>query len=45
MTLQRNGKQWEERCDYLIYLAQDPMADPVRSDPRFVALMKKTGLG
>ena len=35
----------EERCDYLIYLAQDPMADPARSDPRFVALLKKTGLG
>ena len=37
-------KAYEERCDYLIYLPTDPMADPLRSDPRFSALLKRLGL-
>ncbi len=28
-------KALQERCEYLIYLDRDPMADPVRKDPRF----------
>jgi hypothetical protein len=34
----------EERCEYLVYLHRDPMADPVRSDPRFGHLLQSTGL-
>jgi TolB-like protein/Flp pilus assembly protein TadD len=34
---------YEERIDRLVYLNADPMADPLRSDPRFVQLMAKVG--
>ncbi|HJV37710.1 MAG TPA: tetratricopeptide repeat protein [Geothrix sp.] len=30
----------EERCEYLIYLDREPMADPIRRDPRFKGLLK-----
>jgi len=33
-------KALEERCEYLIYLEREPMADPIRKDPRFKALVK-----
>ncbi len=33
-------KALEERCEYLIYLEREPMADPIRKDPRFKALLK-----
>ena len=41
-----NAFQWldkavAEHCDYLIFLDHDPMADPLRGDPRFGALIKK----
>ncbi len=35
----------DERCEYLIYLNREPMADPMRQDPRFKALVKAVGLG
>ncbi len=28
-------KAYQEHCDYLVYLPTDPMADPLRNDPRF----------
>jgi TolB-like protein/Tfp pilus assembly protein PilF len=31
----------EERCDYLVFLGQDPMADELRNDPRWEQLIKK----
>ena len=33
----------EERIDRLVYLNVDPMADPLRTDPRFAQLMAKIG--
>ncbi len=32
---------YQERIDRLVYLNVDPMADPIRSDPRFAQLMAK----
>jgi len=37
-------KAYQERSDWLVYLKVDPLWDGLRSDPRFVALMKKMGL-
>ncbi len=37
-------KAFEERADHLIYLQREPMADPVRSDPRFQDLVRRIGL-
>jgi len=34
---------YQEKIDYLVYLAVEPMADPLRSDPRFAQLMAKIG--
>lgn len=31
----------DERCDYLIFLERDPMADPLRDDPRFERLIRE----
>lgn len=33
-----------EHCDYLIYLNADPMADTLRSNPRFQTLLRKIGI-
>jgi len=37
-------KAYAERCEYLVYLPSEPMADPLRSDPRFPALLERLGL-
>jgi tetratricopeptide (TPR) repeat protein len=37
-------KAYDERCDYLVYLPTEPMADPLRSDPRFSRLLNRLGL-
>jgi tetratricopeptide (TPR) repeat protein len=37
-------KAYEEHCDFLVYLPTDPMADPLRNDARFPALLERLGL-
>jgi TolB-like protein len=37
-------RAYQERNDRLVYLGAEPMADPLRSDPRFVQLLAKIGL-
>jgi TolB-like protein/Flp pilus assembly protein TadD len=37
-------KAYDERCEYLVYLPTEPMADPLRTDPRFPELLKRLGL-
>jgi TolB-like protein/Tfp pilus assembly protein PilF len=37
-------KAYNERNDRLVYLNVDPMADPLRSEPRFQSLMKRLHL-
>jgi tetratricopeptide (TPR) repeat protein len=38
------NKAYDERCEYLVYLPTDPMADPLRKDPRFPGLLARLGL-
>jgi TolB-like protein/Tfp pilus assembly protein PilF len=33
-----------ERTEYLVYLASEPLADPLRNDPRFPDLVKQVGI-
>jgi TolB-like protein/Flp pilus assembly protein TadD len=37
-------KASKERCEYLVYLPSEPLADPLRNDPRFPQLLKQLGL-
>ena len=37
-------KAYREHSDYLIYLNVDPMADTLRSSPRFQAILQKVGI-
>ncbi|HEY6947076.1 MAG TPA: tetratricopeptide repeat protein [Candidatus Acidoferrum sp.] len=37
-------KAYKERTDRLVYLSAEPMADPLRSDPRFTQLLHKIGV-
>jgi len=37
-------RAYTERNDYLAYLGVDPLADPLRSEPRFTQLLHKIGI-
>jgi TolB-like protein/Tfp pilus assembly protein PilF len=37
-------KALDEKCEYLIYLDRDPMADSIRSDPRFKQILSEARL-
>jgi TolB-like protein/Flp pilus assembly protein TadD len=37
-------KAYEERCEYLVYLGSEPLADPLRDDPRFANFLQRLGL-
>ena len=37
-------KAYEERSNYIAYLKVFPILDPIRSDPRFAALVQRVGL-
>ena len=37
-------KSYQDRSEQLLYLAVEPLVDPLRSDPRFDALLKQVGL-
>jgi serine/threonine-protein kinase len=37
-------RAYSERTDRLVYLGAEPMADPLRSDPRFKQLLHKIGI-
>jgi serine/threonine-protein kinase len=44
-----NAFQWlnraaDDHCEYLVYLPSEPLADPLRGDPRFDQLLKRMGL-
>ena len=34
----------QEKTEYLVYLASEPLADPLRNDPRFASLARKVGI-
>jgi hypothetical protein len=44
MALDWLDKAYKERNDRLVYLNVDPMADPLRSEPRFRDLMTRLHL-
>lgn len=36
-------RAYDERCDYMVHLPKEPATDPLRSDPRFDALVPRPG--
>jgi TolB-like protein/Tfp pilus assembly protein PilF len=38
-------RAYDERCEYLVYLGTEPLADPLRGDPRFAKLLSRIGMG
>jgi serine/threonine protein kinase/Tfp pilus assembly protein PilF len=38
-------KAFDEHSGFMVYLKIEPALDPIRSDPRFVELIKKVGMG
>jgi len=43
-AFQALDQAYDERSEYLVYLPTEPLADPLRSDPRFAAFLKRLGL-
>ncbi len=37
-------RAYDERCEYLVYLGTEPLADPLRGDSRFAKLLSRIGL-
>jgi TolB-like protein/Flp pilus assembly protein TadD len=35
---------YKEHSEYLVYIQSDPMADTIRDDPRYAALLRKVGI-
>jgi len=44
MAFQYLDKSYQDRSEQLLYLGVEPVVDPLRSDPRFDALLKQVGL-
>ena len=42
-TMEWLGKCYEDRAPFLVWLLRDPRWDPMRSDPRFIDLLKRIG--
>jgi hypothetical protein len=43
-VFERLERDYEQRDPELVYINADPVFDPVRTHPRFVALVRKMGL-
>jgi len=37
-------RAYDEHCEYLVYLPTEPLADPLRQDPRFPRFIERLGL-